>query len=765
MPRLLLSCCTLLALLLLPMLAMAQANTTAPADAGSTLTPAEARVLSKLLNDTASLDALRGKLDAIAQAPETAAAPAKKPSRPLGVARQIAEVTGDSAESAALFVSQIGDALSGLTTWELRQEFDLALLSGALAELVTVVVAAFALLLLLRLAFRRIAGRLAASAVESGVVGSLFLLLLTGAVEAVAVVLAWAGGYLAAVTMIGTAEVMEIEQSLFLNAFLIVGLVRVAVHTIFSPAHASLRIPPMSDPYARYWSFWIGGLAALLGYGFLFLVPIATQHLGPVTGRSLQVVIALIALLIALAVILRKRNALREHLQHRHGSPSDFFGYLLALVARFWHVAAIAYVLALFVIWLSRPDGAMTFILSATGRTVGAILLGMLVVSAISRGIAGGLRLPDGLKERLPLLEARLNTFIPNLLRIVRIVVFFVVILALLDAWRAMDVSGWLASEFGQEVAESVISAAIVLLIAWLIWLGLSSWVEFRLNPTVGRAASSRETTLLKLLRNAGTIVIAVIAVMLALSELGVDIGPLLAGAGVVGLAVGFGGQKLVQDVITGVFIQFENAINEGDVITVGSTTGTVEKLSVRSVGIRDLNGVYHIVPFSAVDRVSNYMRVFAYHVAAIGVAYREDIAEVKEAMFEAFEMLQETDHSSNILAPLEMHGITEFGDSAITVRARIKTLPGSQWAVGRAYNECIKTVFDRRGIEIPFPHQTIYWGEDKAGKAPPLRILQEKQAPASGAAAPESLPAPQDGDVAEPGLPDDEEAGPGKAD
>src|SRR3546814_1649991 len=113
------------------------------------------------------------------------------------------------------------------------------------------------------------------------------------------------------------------------------------------------------------------------------------------------------------------------------------------------------------------------------------------------------------------------------------------------------------------------------------------------------------------------------LAIMLALSQLGINIGTLLAGAGVVGLAVGFGAQKLVQDVITGVFIQFENAFNEGDVVTAGGITGTVERLTIRSVGIRDLSGVYHIVPFSSVDTVSNFMRGFAFHVAEIGVAYQ----------------------------------------------------------------------------------------------------------------------------------------------
>jgi small conductance mechanosensitive channel len=134
-------------------------------------------------------------------------------------------------------------------------------------------------------------------------------------------------------------------------------------------------------------------------------------------------------------------------------------------------------------------------------------------------------------------------------------------------------------------------------------------------------------------------------------------------------------------------------------------------------------------------------MRHFSYHVAEIGVAYRENIAEVKEAMQQAFELLQKTDHGENILDALEMHGITAFGDSAITVRARIKTLPGKQWAIGRAYNEIIKEVFDARGIEIPFPHMTLYMGEDKQGNAPPLNLRGVRRQPPPPPAEPVRLP------------------------
>ena len=141
-----------------------------------------------------------------------------------------------------------------------------------------------------------------------------------------------------------------------------------------------------------------------------------------------------------------------------------------------------------------------------------------------------------------------------------------------------------------------------------LIWIGLASWIEHRLNPlSADNAPTAREKTLLTIFRNASAIVLIIMTVMIVLSEIGINIGPLLAGAGVLGLAIGFGAQKLVQDVITGVFIQMENAISVGDIVTAGSLTGTAEKLTIRSLSLRDLSGTYHIIPFSSVDTVSNF--------------------------------------------------------------------------------------------------------------------------------------------------------------
>ena len=248
---------------------------------------------------------------------------------------------------------------------------------------------------------------------------------------------------------------------------------------------------------------------------------------------------------------------------------------------------------------------------------------------------------------------------------------------------------------------------------------------------------------MLTLLKNAVTILLFIITIMFVLSEIGIDIAPLIASAGVFGLAIGFGAQKLVQDIITGIFIQFENAINVGDIITVGGTTGVVERLTIRSVSLRDLNGVYHIVPFSSVDMVSNFMRGFAYFVCDMGIAYRESVDDAKQAMFDAFaELRQNPDVNRDILEDLQWQGLHAFGDSAVILRARIKCVGGKHLAVGRAYNEVLKRVFDERGIEIPFPHQTIYFGEDKQGKAPPLRVVTSTETPGTMPSDPNTSPA-----------------------
>src|SRR5690606_29634016 len=172
----------------------------------------------------------------------------------------------------------------------------------------------------------------------------------------------------------------------------------------------------------------------------------------------------------------------------------------------------------------------------------------------------------------------------------------------------------------------------------------------------------------------------------------------------------------------------------EGDVVEVAGKSGVVEKLTIRSVTIRDLGGTVHLIPFSSVDQVSNMMRGFSFHVAEIGVAYDSDIDQVKAALHEAFDLLMQTGHKDEILDDLDMQGIIGFGDSAVTVRARIKTLPGKHWAIGRKYNELVKAVFYQRSIEIPYPHVTYVQGGEARGSGRALpRSRPRKAEPGAG--------------------------------
>ncbi len=234
----------------------------------------------------------------------------------------------------------------------------------------------------------------------------------------------------------------------------------------------------------------------------------------------------------------------------------------------------------------------------------------------------------------------------------------------------------------------------------------------------------ARMRTILPLLRKVVLVTLGTLIVLMVLSEAGINIAPLIAGAGVVGLAVGFGAQKLVQDIITGIFILVEDAVSVGDVVNVAGIGGLVEDLSIRSLRLRDLDGSVHTIPFSSVSTVTNLTKTFSYFVADIGVAYREDTDEVAEVCRKIVdEMRDDERYRRSILEPLEVLGVDRFADSAVILKARIKTRPIKQWDVGREFNRRMKKRFDELGIEIPFPHVTLYFGEDKQGRAPAGRV------------------------------------------
>jgi small conductance mechanosensitive channel len=238
-----------------------------------------------------------------------------------------------------------------------------------------------------------------------------------------------------------------------------------------------------------------------------------------------------------------------------------------------------------------------------------------------------------------------------------------------------------------------------------------------------------RTQTLGSIIRYVLIIAIFIVAAMTVLKELGVEIGPVLAAAGIVGLAVGFGAQSLVKDVISGFFILLEDQIRVGDVVQIAGKGGLVEKINLKTTILRDLAGNVHYVPNGHIDVVTNMTKDFSRYVFDIGVAYRENVDEVIEVIKEVDEELRnDPDYKNDILEPIEIFGLDQFADSAVIVKARTTTVPVKQWRVGREFNRRLKKKFDEKNIEIPFPHVTLYMGRDKEGQSPPLRILREEK-------------------------------------
>ncbi|MBC9903034.1 mechanosensitive ion channel [Achromobacter xylosoxidans] len=555
------------------------------------------------------------------------------------------------------------------------------------------------------------------------------------AIDAGVVLLAAMAGGAAALWGTPGRGALDALAAVFLRAFVSVEIVKVLIRTVFAVKHPHLRLLPMTDENARYWNAWLLRIATAAGYGTLLIDPVVSASLSPALGRLANLLIMLAVYVYAVRVIWRNRQTVRGHLDRRAASATTFMGSRLHILARVWHVLGIGYFTILLVVSQVDPTNALPFMARATAQTLLVIGVGSLLILLLNAALAKPIRLPDDLRKRLPLLEARVNAYVPATLKLVGLIIRIVLVLLVLDAWRAFDLSRWLASDAGGAAIRMTVNIVIVLLIAALAWTVIASIIEHRLSQSEGRGMpSARERTLLALFRNAALIVIVTMTLMVLLSQIGIDVGPLIAGAGVVGLAIGFGAQKLVQDIITGIFIQLENGMNENDVVQVAGVFGTVEKMTIRSVGIRTLDGGYHLVPFSSVDVVANHMRDFSYHLGEYTIAHRESVDDAIVHLRAAFaELMTDTVLGPEILEDITVAGVTAVNEKGVTIRILIKTTPGMQWAVQRGYNRLLKKHFDAAGIELPYPHTVVYFGQDKRGYAPPANVFVQAERPDEG--------------------------------
>ena len=519
-----------------------------------------------------------------------------------------------------------------------------------------------------------------------------------------------------------------------INANVLVRFILALSNMVLAPQTPSLRLLPVGEETVVYLHIWIRRMVGLGLYGYFMLeAGLLTGMPGGLYGFLMKFLALAITLMLVTLVMQNKNEVARWLRQDRPGpaeaaktDPTPFrfpaivtFRHRLADV---WHMVAITLIVIIFVTWLLEIEGVMAFFFIAVAWTAAVVFLAGFLLRLVHRGVGWLFQINAELKTTFPGLEDRANRYQPFVRGALKAVVYVVAVFSIFEAW-GLGTFSWLFSPLGGYIVGELVVLVLIIAGAFVLWEIVSMLIERALVcETQKKICNTRTLTLLPLFRNVVRITLAVIATMLVLSQIGINIGPLLAGAGVVGLAVGFGAQTLVRDVITGVFILIEDAISVGDWVTAGGHSGTVERLSVRTLTLRDLTGTVHLIPFGEVTTVTNHNRDFGYALIDVGVAYRERYENVVQALRDvAIELRQDETWGPNITGELEVLGINNLADSAVEIRVRLKTRPMRQFAVRRAFLEKMKRVFDERDIEIPFPHRTIWFGTDKNGMAPPL--------------------------------------------
>ena len=509
-----------------------------------------------------------------------------------------------------------------------------------------------------------------------------------------------------------------------LHAYVLARVTTSIARTLVGPGDP--RLLPADDLTAVFILRWLRRIAGVAFFGY------ALAQIGLLLGlyygayEALLKLVGLIVCILLIIMVLRCRVPVARSIRADDAATGGV-AMLRNRLARVWHLLAITYLVALWIVWALQVRDGFSLLLRVSLATAVILTLARFAALIATSALARATAVPPHLAERYPGLEDRIRTYHPLVRAIVQIIIGAIAVVVLLESW-GIDSLAWFA---GGRLGARLLSALIVILVtlglALLAWEATNGSVERYLNRLTRESQAARAArlrTLLPMFRTTLLVALCLLAGLMILSEIGVNIAPLLAGAGVVGIAVGFGSQKLVQDVITGMFLLLENTMQVGDSVTLASLSGTVEKLSVRTIRLRALDGSVHVIPFSSVTTVTNLTRDYGYAVLDVEVSVNEEPDRICDAIRDVGrEMRGEERWQLAIRDDMEVMGVDRFLATTYVVRARMRTTPAQRWAVQREFNRRIKLRVDQLEIETPM---TSY---KALHRAPPA------DAPAAGAA------------------------------
>jgi small-conductance mechanosensitive channel len=469
-----------------------------------------------------------------------------------------------------------------------------------------------------------------------------------------------------------------------------------------------LRVRAETAAYIEIWARRIVAVA-VTGIAFANVALLLGLHRAGYAG--LLRLVMLIVHLFVVVIILQCRRQVADFIRVPDGQQG-IAARMRDRIASLWHYPAIALDIALWAVWALNIRNGYSLMLQYFVGTIAVILftrLGTIVaLSLIDRGFSIS---PD-LQRRFPGLEARANRYLPVLRKIVAGVIGVIGFVAMLEVWGVDAIVWFYGGQIGSRLLSAFATVAIAALAAAAIW-EISNALMDRQIDSLSRgghyARAARLRTFQPMLRTALLCLIVTVVGLTALSEIGVNVAPLLAGAGIVGIAIGFGSQKLVQDLITGLFLLLENGVQVGDFVSVAGLSGTVENVSIRTIRLRAGDGSVHIVPFSAVTTITNASRGAGNAAVSVSVAYREDTDRIGEILKEiAAEMRREPEFKHLIRGDLELWGIDKVDGAMVTIVGQIRCTDSGRWPVQREFNRRMKRRFQESDIEIASPGQTI---------------------------------------------------------